>query len=229
MRRELQRKAVTAEVEIARLREEMARLRAAVAEVPPARPPAGPGTPSSPAAIRPPSPPSPPPPAAAVVGIEESDLEPLAALGPSPAGAAPPGSLPATPITALEPVTAAAQAVYDRAYTLYHQGRFSETETAFRDFLERYPRSELADNASYWVGESQYARGDLRQALQSFQATVERYPTGNKTADALLKVGQCFEGLGDRESARAAYDTVLERFGESAAAEVARERRAKLR
>lgn len=232
---ELQRKAVTAEVEIARLREEMSRLRGGAPASASASAPRPAGVPATPPAAPPAPPPAPPTfrPAPPATGIEESDLEPAPPSGailppaaaPGEAGARPPSQ----PITALEPVTAAAQSLYDRAYTLYHQGRYAETETAFREFLQRHPRSELADNASYWVGESQYARGDLRSARQTFQDTVERYPTGNKTADALLKVGQCFEGLGDRDSARAAYDAVLERFVDSAAAEVARERRAKLR
>lgn len=234
---ELQRKAVTAEVEIARLREEMSRLRVgalSTTSAPGARPT---GVPATPPAARPA--PTPPifQPAPSTTGIEESDLEPAPPSAAILPPAAAPGQLrqpsqpsqPPQPITVLEPVTAAAQSLYDRAYTLYHQGRYAETETAFREFLERHPRSELADNANYWVGESQYARGDLRSALRTFQDTVERYPTGNKTADALLKVGQCFEGLGDRDSARAAYDAVLERFVDTAAAEVARERRAKLR
>jgi tol-pal system protein YbgF len=206
---ELQKKAAMAEVEIARLRAALNEL-----QTNPSRPVAAPPASSAPVRELPPAVPFGGAPAP-IGGIEEADLEP----------ASPPFAAPEAPaVLDLEPVTAAAQADYDRAYTLHHQGRFAESERAFESFLSRFPRSELADNASYWIGESRYSRGDLRGALVAFQRTVERYPTGNKNADALLKLGQCFEGLGDPSSARAAYGALLERFSESAAAQVARQR-----
>ncbi len=211
---ELQKKAAMAEVEIARLRQEVLASRGAAPR--PAAPPnkAG-GTAAPPAAVvPPPSPPRetpvPPPPAA----IEEDDLD---------AEPVPPPAI--TADQPAQPLTAEAQAMYDQAYTLYHQGRFLDAETAFQRFVQLHGRTDLADNASYWIGECRFSRGDLPGALAAFRSTIERYPSGNKIADALLKSGQCLESLGDPESARAAYDEVIARFADSAAAGVARTRR----
>jgi tol-pal system protein YbgF len=118
--------------------------------------------------------------------------------------------------------------LYDRGYSLYHQGHFVDAESSFQRFLQANTGSELADNAQYWIGECRYARSDLRGALAAFRETVERYPKGNKVPDALLKAGQSLEGLGDVEGARVTYREVVRRFPGTAAAAVAEERRAKL-
>jgi tol-pal system protein YbgF len=167
--------------------------------IPPARPPVASSTPPPPAPV-----PSTAPPAAAQV----------------PTSPALEGKR--------EPVTPAVQALYDRGYTLYHQKHYVDAESSFQRFLQAEPKSELADNAQYWIGECRYSRGDMRGALAAFRETVARYPVGNKTADALLKAGMSLENLGDKEAARNTYQEVLKRYPGTAVAAVAEERRAKL-
>jgi tol-pal system protein YbgF len=228
---ELQRKAAMSEVEIAQLRVEIAALRAELA-APPRAATSG-GAPSPPATRRPAPPPAvevPAPAPRSRPAIEEGDLEedsyPPAASAP-PVAAPPGGSAPAA--SGGQPVTSDGQALYDQAYTLYHQGRYVDSEATFQRFVRAHGATDLADNASYWIGECRYSRGDLRGALAAFRETIARYPEGNKVPDALLKAGQSLEGLGDLDGARAAYDEIARRFPESAAAEAARERRAALR
>ena len=67
-----------------------------------------------------------------------------------------------------EVLAPASQALYDRGYTLYHQGHFVDAETSFQRFLQGNPDSELADNAQYWLGESYYARRDYQNAMTAF-------------------------------------------------------------
>ena len=74
----------------------------------------------------------------------------------------------------------ATQALYDRGYTLYHQGHYVDAEASFQRFLQANPGSELADNAQYWIGECRYSRNDIRGALAAFRETVERFPRGTR-------------------------------------------------
>lgn len=132
-----------------------------------------------------------------------------------------------TPV-AYEPVVPAAQALYDRGYTLYHQGRYLDAEASFQRFLQAYPRTDLSDNAQFWIGESRYARGDISGALTAFRETLQQYPEGNKVPDALVKEGDCLAGMGDRDGARQSYEEVVRRFPGSAAAVMAGDRIADL-
>ena len=70
--------------------------------------------------------------------------------------------------------------------------------------MQAYPRTDLSDNAQFWIGESRYARGDISGALSAFRETLQLYPGGNKVPDALVKEGDCLAGMGDRDGARIA-------------------------
>lgn len=208
---ELQRKATVSEVELDRLRQEIARLEEELAA---ARDEA-----HRPEEALPPI----------DVGgeIEEGDLPPEALDEPLPplrpvVPPPPPPPAPSPPPPAA--VTPEAQGLYDQSYTLFHQTRYAEAEDGFRRYLELYPTTELADNAQFWIGECRYARGDYGGALAAFTTTVERFPGGNKVPDALLKAGKCLEALGDRERAAQTYREVRDRFRGSAAAAAAAER-----
>ncbi|HZI64677.1 MAG TPA: tol-pal system protein YbgF, partial [Thermoanaerobaculia bacterium] len=173
--------------------------------------------------------------------LEESDLdaEPLAEAPPparpaAPAQAPPPRQ-PTAPVAgarspapapggANQPVPREAQAVYDDAYTLFHQGRFEDSERRFEEFLAVAPPTELSDNAQYWIGAARYERGDHRSALAAFRRTVELYPDGNKVPDALFKMGQALEELGDPGEALGVYRELARRYPETAAAALALER-----
>ena len=169
------------------------------------------------------------------VNIEETDLAPetVAPMIASPDNQeAPPlaETAPAAtaPATALQPVEPAAQALYDRGYTLYHQGKYLDAEASFQRFLQAYPLTELSDNAQFWIGESRYARGDVRGALAAFREVIQKYPEGNKVPDSLIKEGDCLEKLGDRDGARDRYEEVRRRFPDSGAAVMAEDRMAGL-
>ncbi|MEO8504258.1 MAG: tol-pal system protein YbgF [Acidobacteriota bacterium] len=202
---ELQRKAAVTEVELARLRQQVAALEARQGSAALSPPPAAMApalVPARPQAAKP---------------IEEQDLEPAIAPASSPAAQVQPTALAAQ-------ISAEGQAAYDEAYALFHQGRYVDAESAFQRFLQSNPRTDLTDNAFYWIGESRFARGDLRGALAAFRQTIESYPSGNKVPDALLKAGQCLQALGDADGAKASFEEIVRRFPEAAAAVVARER-----
>lgn len=233
---ELQEQAAVTEVEVARLRAQIAELELSLV--------AGAGIRATePVGVN--KEPSRPLQAPAPVGntsessIEETDLEPGpvvgGAIGAAESSGVPPTqeSQPSAPAsdqasTTLQPVEPAAQALYDRGYTLYHQGKYLDAEASFQRFLQAYPSTELSDNAQFWIGESRYSRGDTRGSLAAFREVLQKYPNGNKVPDALIKEGDCLEKLGDRDGARDRYNEVKRRFPDSGAAVMAEDRLASL-
>lgn len=65
----------------------------------------------------------------------------------------------------------------------------------FQGFLQRYPRSPLADNAQYWISESYYGLGDYKKAIAEYQILIQKYPRSGKVKNALLKQGNSFFNL----------------------------------
>ena len=94
-------------------------------------------------------------------------------------------TVPATPIApAANPME-----TYQAAYRDYQRGNFDLAIDGFRDFLRENSKSELADNAAYWIGESLFSQKKYREAIQQFDSVVNNYPKSDKVPGALLKKG----------------------------------------
>lgn len=109
-------------------------------------------------------------------------------------------------------------AVYRNAYDLLASGKVRESQTAFAEFIRRFPQSELADNAQYWIGEGFYSQKAWADAKQSFQGVVDHFPFGNKVPDALFKRALCEGELGDKSSEKATLRGLVEQYPFSDAA-----------
>lgn len=117
-----------------------------------------------------------------------------------------------------------AESLYREGMDALRMKQYGEAKTAFERLLREAPEDGLADNALYWLGESNYDQGKYRDALGLFQDVLRRYPLGNKVPDAMVKVGLCFQNLGNRAQARQILEQVLAIYPESPAAAVAASR-----
>ncbi len=116
------------------------------------------------------------------------------------------------------------QTLYDRALSEIMDRKAESALPLFVEFVKTYPKDELTDNASYWIGECYYLMSDYQKALDQFRGVTERFPDKDKAPDALLKMGYCYEMIGDSPRAREAYDRVIKAFPDSPAADLAREK-----
>src|SRR5690606_34658552 len=137
---------------------------------------------------------------------------PLSARSPAPSGVsgcASPGLAPVTPSTQNQTSnTPPAEADPDREKLLYEaafeQERlrdFEKAEMAFNAFVRRYPQSDYAGNAQYWLGEVYLAQSDLDNAGKAFAQVINQYPGHRKEADALYKLADVERRLGNRDKA----------------------------
>jgi tol-pal system protein YbgF len=85
----------------------------------------------------------------------------------------------------------------------------------FREFLKKHPKSNLADNAQYWIGECYYALREFDQAILEFDTVRRKYPRGDKVPGALLKQGFAFAELGDKIDARLILKELTDRYPQS--------------
>ncbi len=140
-----------------------------------------------------------PPVSAGQAATEPSQTAPPAASGqpaaptPSPGTAATP-----TPAATPSPVPNTPEGLYQNAYQDYMQGNYDLAIQGFEDYLKRYPKTDLADNAQYWIGECYDAEGKEQKALQAFSTVLSSYPTSDKGAAAQLKKGLVYLKMGDQ-------------------------------
>ena len=127
-----------------------------------------------------------------------------------------------------QPAGADDQAAYNHAFDALKASDFNGAITQFRDFLRQYPKSALADNAQYWLGEGYYVTRDYDNAIAAFRAVGEQYPQSRKAPDALLKTGYAQFELRHMADARASLSQVVQRYPGTDAAKLAAERLTKI-
>lgn len=87
-------------------------------------------------------------------------------------------------------------AAYETAFTMLRNQDYAGAQTAFDDFIKKYPTNSLVPNAMYWLGETYYVRNQFDQATKIFAETYQKYPKGSKAPDNLLKLGMSLAGQG---------------------------------
>jgi tol-pal system protein YbgF len=105
--------------------------------------------------------------------------------------------------------------VYDAAFRDFTKGNYTLARDGFEEFLTRYPDTDLADNARYWVGETWYAQGNYQEAVDHFDAVLRDYPQGDILPAALLKASNCRLELGEVERALEGYRKLVADYPDS--------------
>jgi len=118
--------------------------------------------------------------------------------------------------------------LYNSAYEDYLRSNFDLGIQGFRDYASRYPTTDLADNALYWIGECYYSKKSYKEAIDAFTQLLNTYKTSDKAAAALLKKGLAYLELGDRSQAVINLQYVLYEHPGTKEAELARSRLAAL-
>jgi len=118
----------------------------------------------------------------------------------------------------------AEQALYAQGIDALKAAKYPVAISSFHEFLTRYPKSDLADNAEYWLGEAYYVTRDFQSAATAFRTVGDQWPNSHKAPDALLKLGYSQYELKQYAAARATLTEVTRRFPDTSAAKLASER-----
>ena len=121
------------------------------------------------------------------------------------------------------------QQIYQRGVEAFDGKRYDDARAAFADLITRYPKSDLADNARFWTGESYYAQKDYASAILEYEKVVKDYPSGDKVPAALLKEGYAFLEIGEKDGGVATLHDLINKFPKSEEAKKARDKLAKLK
>lgn len=149
------------------------------------------------------------PPGEEAKGVEKASPPPTRQAKIEP----PPEKVPATPEDA-----------YKKAYDQFTKGDIAGAKVGFQKFLQAYPKSKLAENAHYWLGECYFAEKKYEEAILEFDEVIKKYPKGNKVPDALYRQGIAFLEMKDTINARLILREVIKRYPKSEQATRARKK-----
>lgn len=111
---------------------------------------------------------------------------------------------------------------YAYAFKLLSEKKYAEAATSFDAFVKKYPADPLTANAYYWLGESQYARGDYTRSAESFRKGFEIAPDGNKAADNLYKLAMSLSQVHRKNEACIVLHRVIDKYADAATRTVAK-------
>ena len=111
--------------------------------------------------------------------------------------------------------------LYDASFDLVKNRDFAKADLAFSAFLRKYPNSQYAGNAQYWLGEVKLAQNDLPASATAFNQVIDKYPQSQKVADAIYKLAEVERRQGNKDRARQLLQQVTSQYPKSSAAQLA--------
>ncbi|WP_288915292.1 tol-pal system protein YbgF [Pseudomonas rhizophila] len=140
----------------------------------------------------------------------------------APGAAAGAGATAPAPAAGGEPADPAKEKLYyDAAFDLIKAKDFDKASLAFAAFLRKYPNSQYAGNAQYWLGEVNLAKGDLQGAGQAFAKVSQLYPKHAKVPDSLYKLADVERRLGHTDKVKGILEQVVAQYPGTSAAQLA--------
>ena len=113
---------------------------------------------------------------------------------------------------------------YETAYQTFKSRKYKEAREKFEAFIKNHPKSDLTDNAQFWIAEAYNAEKDYEGAILAYETLLKKYPSSDKTGGALLKQGFAFIELGDKKTAKIILEKLIEKFPDSREAELAKKK-----
>jgi tol-pal system protein YbgF len=95
------------------------------------------------------------------------------------------------------------------AYNDYQAGKFELALSSFRNFMNQYPKTELAPQAQFYIGEAEFARKNWIDAAREYDKVVQQYPKSEYAPKALFKRGMSLQALNRTADAKEAFRKLL--------------------
>ncbi len=119
---------------------------------------------------------------------------------------------------ARQAVSAEERRVYDSAKELYKQKRYKEALSNLRYYMDNYPRSELADDASFLIGDCYFhlaEEGDIssyQPAISAFQLALALYPDSKDVPWGSFQMANSYWKMKYHYEAYENYLLLIERY-----------------
>lgn len=113
---------------------------------------------------------------------------------------------------------------YEAALNQFKAAKYKEAAVGFGAFVQKYPDSQLAPNAQYWLGNAWYAQRDCKKAIEAQSIVTTKYADSPKAPDAWLAIATCQQELGNPTGVKRSLETVISKYPTSPAADTAQQR-----
>ena len=113
--------------------------------------------------------------------------------------------------------------LFAAAYGDYSRGNYDLSISEFRQYVETYPSSEMADNAQYWIGEALYAKRKFAEAISEFDKVISLFAKSDKVPAARFKKGLVLTEMGQNDLAVIEFQALIKLYPKSNEATLAKQ------
>ncbi|MCD6532348.1 tol-pal system protein YbgF [bacterium] len=114
--------------------------------------------------------------------------------------------------------------LFETAQLDFNRSKFELARMEFEQFLTLFPKSALADDAQYYIGECLYALGKYSDAQKAYLKVKQNYPESELVPSALYSAGICAMKMDDINGARRFFTEIVENYPTAEEAAPAREK-----
>jgi len=119
-----------------------------------------------------------------------------------------PAAAPAAPPVALAAGMSPAR-LYNTALVDYTAGQWALCIDGFNTYLRNFSRTDLGDDAQWYVGECYQQDGKFQEAIDAYNRVISNFPKGDRVPDAYYKRGVALSAMGQTDRARESFETLM--------------------
>ncbi len=151
-----------------------------------------------------------------------ANAAPVTPTVPPPGGAA--TTMPARTDTSVVMTTVGPAQLYDNGRAQLTRGSASTARMLFQELLSKYPSSDLAPEAQYYIAASLEREKNVAGADAAYAAVVSKYPDHEKAPNALYKRASLLLLQNNGAGAKKLFQEVVSRYPQSPEATLAADR-----
>jgi tol-pal system protein YbgF len=115
------------------------------------------------------------------------------------------------------------QRLFNTALADFTSGQWALCIEGFNTYLRSFARTDLGDDAQWYVGECYQSDGKFTEAIEAYNRVISNYAKGDKVPDAYYKRGIALSALGQTDRARESFETLMKLFPEEDLARLAKQ------
>jgi tol-pal system protein YbgF len=115
------------------------------------------------------------------------------------------------------------QRLYNTALADFTAGQWALCIDGFGTYLRNFARTELGDDAQWYIGECYHQDGKFTEAIDAYNRVITNYPKGDRVPDAYYKRGVALGASGQTDRARESFETLMKNYPEHDMARMAKQ------
>ncbi len=97
---------------------------------------------------------------------------------------------------------------FNMAYNDYSRGMYDLAIRGFKDYLSRYPDSELANKAYYYLADSYFAKKQYQECIKVIDEYISKYQKDEYLVPMMYKKALCFKQLGMTKQSQEIFEHI---------------------